>query len=381
MKLLLMLCLLLSPLFPAEAQENTQLNAALDTTLKSLDLSALPSAFQHLLGDETALRQLLQKLSSGQQVLDMHTLMDKLLKQGMHTLHSSLRRLGSLMIPAVLCSMLERMRHALSRAKVGEMLEYACFLSIAAVMAKDLSAHLHISEGSISRMADAMQALFPLLLTLLSAVGSTAGASFYHPALTAAGGTMITLVRSFTLKLALAHGAVTILSHISDRLHLDHLNDLLHKTATWTLGVAFTLFLSVTTLQGISSAVTDGISIRTAKYAVDHFVPVVGGMFADTMDALIGSSLLVKNALGVTGMVALMLLCAGPLLETLCASWVYRLSAGILEPLAPRRISRCMHAFGQVLTLFFIIQLSVAAMFFLLIAQLLSIGNLIVMLR
>jgi len=139
--------------------------------------------------------------------------------------------------------------------------------------------------------------------------------------------------------------------------------------------------LSVTALQGVTSAVRDGVSIRAAKYAVDHFVPVVGGMFADTMDALIGSALLVKNALGLTGLAILVLVSLFPLVQTLCASFAYRACAALLEILSPGRLCRCIGSFASVLTLFFVIQLSVGAMFFLLTAQLLAAGNLIVMLR
>ena len=116
-------------------------------------------------------------------------------------------------------------------------------------------------------------------------------------------------------------------------------------------------------------------------YAVDHFVPVVGGMFADTMDTLVGASLLIKNALGLTGL--LMLLAAGalPMLQTLAAVMVYRACAALLEPLSDTRASGCMQDFSDVLMLLFVIQLSVGAMLLLLTAQLLAVGNLTVMLR
>ena len=50
---------------------------------------------------------------------------------------------------------------------------------------------------------------------------------------------------------------------------------------------------------GRSAAAVDGVSIRTAKYAMDNFIPIVGGMFADTVDTLVGCSLIVQNAVGV----------------------------------------------------------------------------------
>ena len=94
-------------------------------------------------------------------------------------------------------------------------------------------------------------------------------------------------------------GAVTAVNHLSDRAHLTRMAQLLRGAVCWLLGVSFTVFLGAMSLQGVTSASIDGVAIRAAKYAVDNFVPVVGGMFSDTMDTLVGCTLIVKNALGV----------------------------------------------------------------------------------
>ena len=377
----LFIALFLSFFFPLSACAQESLDENILSAVDALDLSRLPKLFEGVLGSEEEIRALISRMAAGQQVIDMDTLISRLMDMMMQTLKSTLQGMASLFLPAMLYCLAEWMQPLFPASKSFLLAQYACFLTLSAVMAGDLGAHLNLCENAVNRMAQAMQALLPLLLTLLTAIGGTAGASFYQPALTAAGGTMITFVRSFTLKIALCCGVVTLLCHMTDQPNLKGLAALLRRVAAWTLGIAFTLFLSVTTLQGITSSVRDGVSIRAAKYAVDHFVPVVGGMFADTMDTLIGSALLVKNALGITGLIGLVLLAAGPLLQVLCASFAYKACAAAMEFLSPGRLSRCLDQFSSVLTLFFVIQLSVGAMFFLLTAQLLAAGNLIVMLR
>jgi stage III sporulation protein AE len=192
---------------------------------------------------------------------------------------------------------------------------------------------------------------------------------------------MTTLIHSVTLPLALSAGVISILNHLSPKIHLSRLSSLLESAASWTLGIGFTVFISVTTLQSFGAAAADGVSIRTAKYAVDHFVPVVGGMFADTMDTLVGASLLIKNALGIMGLVLLLSAGAGPMLQTAAAAMAYRACAALLEPLSDMRCSACMQDFSDILMLLFVIQLSVGAMFLLLSAQLLAVGNATVGLR
>ena len=375
MRILLLCALLLLPLSAA-----AEIAPALESALDALDLTALESAVSGAL-EGIDLRDTLAKLARGEMVFDADSLLKSLFQAFMSALSGSVWRFARLFTPAILCGVIGDMRLSSSRKGLMEALESACFLLLAAMMAKDVGDHMALAKDAVERMADLMQVLFPMLLTLLAAVGGTAGAAFYQPAVVAAGGTMTALVRDVTLPLALASAVLTLIDHLSENLRVGRLAGLLKTAAQWTLGAAFTVFISVTAIQGLGVAAADGISIRAAKYTVDNFVPVVGGMFADTMDTLVGASLLIKNALGATGLIALVAVAASPLTQSLAAVLVYRLCGALLDPVARGRAANCMNEFSGVLMLFFIIQLSIAAMFLLLIAQLLVVGNLTVMLR
>ena len=377
-------CLLLAAailwlLVPCARSES--LDDTLRQTLEGLPLRDWQNAYDQAFPQGEDFQTLILRLARGEMTLSGEELLRSLASRFLSALSGSLWRMARLLPPAVFCGLLHRLKASFAKASVAEALNGACFLLLAGCMAQDLGQYMTLSQDAVTKMADLMQTLFPLLLTLLAAVGGTAGAAFFQPAIVAAGGTMTALVRSVTLPLALSAGVTVILCHLSPRVRLGRLSSLLKTAAVWTLGVSFTVFISVTTLQSLGAAAADGVSIRTAKYAVDHFVPVVGGMFADTMDTLVGASLLIKNALGLTGL--LMLLAAGalPMLQTLAAVMVYRACAALLEPLSDTRASGCMQDFSDVLMLLFVIQLSVGAMLLLLTAQLLAVGNLTVMLR
>ena len=329
--------------------------------------------------DKTTGRGVVLRLARGELVWDGEQVLTLLREAALGELRGSFLRMMGLLAPALLCGAAGLLSPR--SGSVSRMTQNACFLVLAALMAGDMRVYLNEAQTTVTRMSELMQTLFPMLLTLLAAVGATSGAALFKPAVSAASGTMTALVRSVSLNLAMGVAVVTLLDFLSPRRTLFRLAALLRTVSTWTLGVAFTVFIGVTAMQGVTAATADGISIRAAKYAVDNFVPVVGGMFADTMDTLVGCSMLIKNALGVTGL-ALLLSTAGlPLLRTVCASLVYRLCAALLQPVAPERVSGMLHAFSEVLMLLFIIQLSVGAMFLLLTAQMLAVGNVTVGLR
>ena len=110
-------------------------------------------------------------------------------------------------------------------------------------------------------------------------------------------------------------------------------------------------------------------------------IPVVGGMFADTVDTLVGSSLLIQNAVGALGLLLLLGRLMIPLLRTVAAMLLYRAVAAVLEPMTDSPLCSCISQYSEVFSLLFIIQLSVGAMFLLLVAQLVMVGHFTVMLR
>lgn len=371
----LLFCLLI---LPARAEN---LDQALESALDALPLAPWREAYEQAFPQGEDLRALILRLAQGEAALDGEALLRALASRLLSTLTGSLWRLTRLLAPAIFCGILHRLSASFSQKGLGAALNAACFLMLAGCMAADLGEHMALARDAVERMAGLMQSLFPLLLTLLAAVGGSAASAFFQPAVVAACGTMTALVKSVTLPLSLSAGVTAILNHLSDKMRIGRLSAFFRSAAAWTLGIAFTVFMSVTTLQSLGAAAADGISLRTAKYAVDNLVPVVGGMFADTMDTLVGASLLIKNALGITGLMILISLAAVPLIQTLAAVILYRAAAALLEPLSDSRFSACLHDFSDVLMLLFIVQLSVGAMFLLLVAQMLVVGNLTVMLR
>ncbi len=332
-------------------------------------------------GQRVDVRGLLSKALKGETVLDPDAILQALLGAIRTQLLDRRGLMLRLLVPALLCGLLARFKDAFQSESVAEISHWACFLWIAAVVVQECAAQARSSRVAVDGMATGMQALFPLLLTLLVAVGGTSSAAFFQPAVVAASGTMTTLVRNVSFALALAYAVLQVLDNLSDNFSLSRLSGLVKTASSWTLGICFTVFIGVMAVQGFGAAATDGVTLRTAKYAIDNFVPIVGGMFADTVDTLVGCSLLVKNALGATGVILLVGYLALPLLRVLSTVLAFRLVAAVMEPIADSRVVRCIGDASGALVMLATTQLCIAAMFFLLIAQLLVVGNMTVMLR
>ena len=373
----MVLCLILL-LYPVPAAAES-LQEAAQGLIDTLNLTSLETAVQQAEWLDGSAGEVIRRLAAGEMVVDAVGLLEWLLESAAGIFRSSLWRMTRLMAPAMLCACAEWMHNG--SAAAGKASRYAGVLMTMVFLVADLRQHTALCMQTVSHMAEWMQALFPLMMTLLAAVGGTASSAFYQPAVMAAAGSMTALIQQATLPLAVGVAVLTMVGALSEGLRAARLCRLLRQAACWTLGFGFTVFLGVMTVQGINAAALDGISIRTAKFAMDRFIPIVGGMFADTVDTLVGCSLVVHNALGMLGLILLLSALLLPLLRVVMTLLLYRCAAALLEPVSDSPLTRAIGSYADVFQLLFVIQLSVGAMFLLLVAQLVTVANWTVMLR
>jgi len=384
MRIWLAACVALHVMLPLRgcaesAAHGEQLHSGIDTVIGELDFSGMEPLDIPGISQSIGVEEIVRRLASGETVSAEQTLSCVL-----EAFFDALSGLGGMMIAIMLPVLISSvLLHTLSLGKgqLSSLFRSVCFMLILVpvmILVYDQLAH---TRETILRMTQRMDKLLPLLLTLLTALGGNASSAFLHPMVVAASGSMVFLAREVILRLVMCTCAVTAVNHLSDRAHLSRMAQLLRSGVCWLLGVSFTVFLGAMSLQGVCSASIDGVAIRAAKYAVDNFVPVVGGMFSDTMDTLVGCTLIVKNALGVTAVVVLLSAILGPMMQTLAVVFVMKLSAALMEPVADGEIVRAIGDFSRTIVLFLITMLCVGTMYFLLIVQMLLVGNLTVMLR
>ena len=315
-------------------------------------------------------------IAKGELTLDFQQTLDLLTAQLLSAVRKSLWRLTRLIAPAMIWSLLRRLT-----GKGGEAGRVVCQLWVCVFLTQDLTEHIALCTSSVNRMSEGMQGMFPLLLTMMAAVGGSSGSALMQPAIVASASAMTGLIQQVTVPLATSAAILAMLCHLGEGMRLQRLAAFTQQCATWTLGVCFTVFIGVLTTRSVTAAALDGVTLRTAKYAMSNLIPVVGGLFADTVDTLVGSGLLVQGALGVTGLILIASWAMAPLCQTLAAAMLYKLASALMQPVSDGPLSSCIHDFGRVLMLLFIIQLCAAAMFLMLIAQLIGVSSMTFMMR
>lgn len=304
-----------------------------------------------------------------------------LLQNFLGELYLSLHLLRQLAVIGILAALLERLSHSFGAKAVVDLAFAVCFLVLVMLGLQSFQIASGIARSAIEQMVGFMYALIPMLSSLLVAVGALTSAAVFHPLLWALVGTIAGLVQNLLLPMILFSTAFSLVAHFSAELAFPKLGSLLRQGVITLLAICFIVFSGFMVVRGAIAPVTDGISLRTAKYLTKTFIPIAGGMFADTLEVVVGGSLLIKNAVGVFGLVMIMLIVVTPLLKVWAMIVVYKIVGALLEPICEKRIVQALGTMESSLMLVLIALATVALMFFLAITILVGIGNLAVLMR
>ena len=192
---------------------------------------------------------------------------------------------------------------------------------------------------------------------------------------------LATVIESTIFPLIYVAAILAIVSQLSAGISLSRLAGLIQEGSVVLLGLAISIFIGVLVVQGVAASVSDGVSLRTVKFLAATFVPLVGKMLADTIDAVASCSLLLKNAIGIVGVLAVIILCSFPILKLAALILIYKVAAAAIQPITEGRLVQCLNSLANSLTVVLVSIATVAVMFFITITVIIGVGNMTVMLR
>lgn len=287
--------------------------------------------------------------------------------------------IGKLLILAVLTAVLQQLQTAFNGG-VGKLAQTLAYLVLMGIALATFQVAIDLARDSIEKMAGFMQTLFPVMMTLLVAMGNLTTAALFKPMVIGSLTMLSTLIMNVVLPLFFLAAVLKLFNHISSEFKLSKLAGLFEFTGKLSLGTIMTIFIGVMAVQGVTGGVADGVALRTAKYSAD-LVPVVGKFFKDAVELVVTSGLLLKNSLGIVAILAIALICIGPVIKIVAMIFVFRISSAMIEPLGQKELADTLQDMSKSLVFIFASVASVAIMFFMTVAVVVGSGNLTVMLR
>lgn len=270
--------------------------------------------------------------------------------------------LGSILVIIIIHSILKSISDGLENKNISQITYYVQYILIVTLIMKNFADILQMVKTSIQSLVGFMNSLIPLLITLMLTTGNFASASILEPIIlfiiTFIGNFIITILLPFVL----ISTALAIVSKVSSKIQIDKLSKFFNSSVVWILGVVLTLFVGIISVEGSLSSTVDGITAKTTKAAVSNFIPVVGKILGDAVDTVIGCSNILKNAVGIVGVIVVVAICITPIIKLAILMGLYYLASSLCQPIADEKIVKLLEEMGNTFKMLLAIMCSVSVM-------------------
>lgn len=225
------------------------------------------------------------------------------------SVRSGLLSAGGMLAAVLLASLLD------TEAQHKRAVQLAAVLAIAGFGAGSVQSMLTLANDTVQQMREYSLLLLPGLSTLSVVSGGAATGAAVYTGSVVFFDVLLRLASGLVLPLVWLCAATGAANAAIGEGRLEAFSELLARLAggilKWT-GYLFTGYLAI---SGVLGGTTDAIRLRTAKAALSNAVPLVGGILSDASEALLSAAALLKNAVGVYGMLATLAICLAPFLR------------------------------------------------------------------
>ena len=284
--------------------------------------------------------------------VDNSTLLKKILNILGKEVTTNIKSLVSILAIILIHSILKSISESLENNNISKLIYYVQYILIVTVIMSNFTDIIKLVQDTTENLIGFMNALVPLLITLMMYTGSITTSSVVEPIILFMINFIGNIIQNLIIPFVLVLTSLVIISKISDKVHIDKLSKFFKSGIVWFLGIVLTVFVGVVSLEGTLSSSIDGITAKTTKAVVSSAIPVVGKILGDAVDTVLGCGIVLKNAVGLVGVVIVIGICIMPILKLFVLSVSYKLLSTVVQPIADEKIIDLLEQIGDIFKIF-----------------------------
>lgn len=337
-----------------EAQQELEDN--IDQNLDDLDLSQLDEWLAQTDGQSgiwisQGFRKAIEDVIAGKFEGGFSSFASLLLQDIGGGLRGAIPTFISMIAIAILYGVLQGMTSGFLSQQTKEMVYFACYAAVLVLLFLHVARFVAMTVRTVQSMQNLMEISFPVLVTAITVLGGVQTGAVFQPMMSVLSTSISTLVVKLILPMFVAMLIFCVVSNLTSHVKLDRLTRFFHSAAKTILGGVFGVFVTFLTLQGLTGNIADSISVKTAKFALQSYIPILGGYLSEGFDLVMASVVLIKNAFGLIVVFALLGTILLPIMQIVIFSLGLKFVSGIVEPIADTRMSKILFDTGKNLNL------------------------------
>lgn len=186
--------------------------------------------------------------------------------------------------------------------------------SVALLLMGTSGSMIELASETVNELTDYGKLLFPVLTTAMAAQGCSASSAALYAGTLAFDAVLSGLISSVVIPAVYIFLCFSVLYAATGVELISKMRDLCKWFITWSLKIVLYVFTAYMAITGVVSGSTDAAALKATKIAISGMVPLVGGILSDTSEAVLVGAGVVKNAIGIYGLLSVFAVWISPFL-------------------------------------------------------------------
>lgn len=205
--------------------------------------------------------------------------------------------------------------------------------------------------GLIKQVSNFLLSFIPVYMGILTASGKPISATAYSTTIIVVIQIISRISSTVLVPLLAIYMAFCLIGAASNQINVEGIAKTVKTFVTVVLTFLLTIFVGLLTIQGVVSNSADTVTMRTAKFAVSAFLPVVGAAISEALNSVQGCLGIIKSTVGGFGIVALIAAFVPSIVTILMMQLSLSLSGGVSDALGTNKVSSLIRCANSVLSL------------------------------
>jgi len=314
-------------------------------------------------------------ITQGSSEYEENGIMNKIVNHIFKFFLATLKIMSFILIIALISSFTSNVQSAFSDNQVGKVAYFCCYLVVVILISKIFIENVNLAVKSIRDVSDFTISSIPIVITLIASSGGIAEAAVMDPIIISSITFVSNIYITFLIPLILIYSVALFIDKLSPDFKIDKLKAFIKQFALTFQGGIVAAFVGLLMVRSMTTKTLDQVIQRTAKFAVENFIPVVGKAFSDAISAVVGYSVLLKNAISIVGMIVVIIIIVIPIIKILIVGFMFKFTASIIQPVCDKNLNDLIYSAGDCLTLISSCLITVSVMVFIILSILASAGK------
>lgn len=154
------------------------------------------------------------------------------------------------------------------------------------------------------------------------------------------------VIQNFLIPLTQIYMVIRILGELSPEIPLTKFADFIYTIVSWSLKTILAGVIGMNLISSLLMPAIDSVK-RSVLIKSGEAIPIIGDVIGGATEIVLGTAVLIKNGIGVAGMIICLIICLAPMIQMAVTALLYQLVSALIQPISDKRLVNCVSSLAE----------------------------------